>query len=79
MRVGALVPVSTSNPNSAIIVTDFQAGAGGDVFDLPDFFAHNKLGFGYVGNPFSIPANGADARLVQSGADVLVQAGGGSS
>jgi Ca2+-binding RTX toxin-like protein len=69
VRVGALMPVSAGDPTSPIIVTDFQPGAGGDVFDLPDFFIKKPLFFSYVGNPFM----DGYARLVQSGADVQVQ------
>ncbi|NRR32917.1 DUF4347 domain-containing protein, partial [Oxalobacteraceae bacterium] len=55
------------------VVLDFAAGAGGDRIDLSELLANSDRGnFGYIGaNPF-----GADlqyVRLVQSGADTLLQ------
>ena len=50
-------------------VTDFQAGAGGDAIDLTASLALNPLGWNYEGNPFAT----GEIRLLQSGADVLVQ------
>jgi Ca2+-binding RTX toxin-like protein len=69
VRIGALMPISAGDPTSPITVTDFQPGAGGDVFDLPDFFIKKPLLFNYAGNPF----HDGYARLVQAGADVQVQ------
>ncbi|XLZ71351.1 DUF4214 domain-containing protein [Massilia sp. SR12] len=53
------------NPNK-YVVTDFQAGAGGDVLDIFNFLIHDWAG---PSNPF---APGGYLRLAQEGADTVL-------
>ena len=57
------------NGFTALVVTDFESGTGGDVFDLPDLLINNPFGWNYSGNPFAA----GHLRLVQAGADVALQ------
>jgi Ca2+-binding RTX toxin-like protein len=52
-----------------VTVTDFATGAGGDRLDWTSFLANNATGYVAGANPFTT----GYARLVQSGADVLLQ------
>ncbi|HEY0313361.1 MAG TPA: calcium-binding protein, partial [Allosphingosinicella sp.] len=54
--------------SGTLSVTDFQAGDGGDILDLMALFTANLSGWSGATNPF-----GSQARLVQSGADTLLQ------
>jgi Ca2+-binding RTX toxin-like protein len=59
----------------AVTVTDFVAGAGGDVVDMAAVMASRNFGWDYQGNPFA----GGFVRLIASGADTLLQGKTGSS
>jgi Ca2+-binding RTX toxin-like protein len=52
-----------------VTVTDFATGAGGDRIDWTSFLANNATGYVAGANPFTT----GYARLVQSGADALLQ------
>jgi hypothetical protein len=66
----------TGAPVSQIVVTDFQPGPGGDIFDLPAFLSGSALPGHAIG---SDPFDGGYVRLIQAGSDVLfeVDRGGG--
>ena len=53
----------------AAIVTDFTAGPAGDTLDWDQFLASSTLGWNGTANPFTA----GYVRLLQSGADTLVQ------
>jgi Ca2+-binding RTX toxin-like protein len=59
----------STTSSAAITVTDFAAGDGGDRLDWYSFLVRNATGYVADSNPFTT----GYARLVQSGANVLLQ------
>jgi Ca2+-binding RTX toxin-like protein len=59
----------STTSSAAITITDFAAGDGGDRLDWYSFLVRNATGYVADSNPFTT----GYARLVQSGADVLLQ------
>jgi len=68
VRIGTLWLAA---PAPSIVVTDFTAGAGGDLLDVPTLLAFNYSYAGWSGT--SDPFAAGYVRLVQSGADTLLQ------